>query len=63
MNNNWELIAQRNIFDATGLKIGDKLVNPETGETGTLYLSDIGYACVMLSNGRRVIWGDCFRKE
>jgi hypothetical protein len=62
MNNDWELIAQRKLFDATGLRVGDTVTDSLTGETGTMYLSGIGYACVMLSSGRRVMWGNHFVK-
>ena len=62
MNNDWELIAQRKLFDATGLRVGDIVKDSLTGENGILYLSGSGYAAVKLTNGRRVIWGNHFEK-
>lgn len=59
---NWELQQHEKLFKATGLKVGDRVVN-DLGQEGTLYLSGIGYACVRLGEKYAVIWDKSFVKK
>jgi hypothetical protein len=60
---NEELIAQEKLFQATGLKVGDFVIDRLTGHKSILYLSGIGYACVRTGEWRAEIWRAGFVKD
>ena len=49
-----ELDAQLKLFRATGLKEGDAVRNTFTGDTGYLYFSGLGFACVRTKGPSRI---------
>ena len=60
---NPELDSHRKIYNATGLKAGDSVIDPRRTSGVSCICLGIGYAAVKLSDGRRVIWHSGFVKE